>query len=107
MFYNMERKMFRNYVSKDTLTLYEYRLLMDKTPNGEKFCNAFCQKNLKVVDFYDNKASCKECYNFMIKIKKMVDAGQLTYEQFKSNNELIKRDKVTISIYRNCITCVT
>ena len=98
--------MFKNYI-KESLSLSDFNQIMKTAPDGQAYCNAFCQKNLKVVDFYDNKASCKECYNFMIKIKKMVDAGQLTYEQFKSNNELIKRDKVTISIYRNCITCVT
>ena len=97
--------MFRNYVSKETLTLNEYRKLMDKTPPGEKYCNAFCQKMLNLDDFYENKASCKECYNFMIKIKKIVDSGQLTYEQFRLNNDLVKRDKVIIDIYKTCISC--
>ena len=97
--------MFRNFVSKETLTLNEYRILMDKTSHGEKYCNAFCQKILNLDDFYENKASCKECYNFMIKIKKMVDSGQLTYEQFRLNNDLVKRDKIIIDIYKTCITC--
>jgi len=56
-------------------------------------------------EFYDGKANCKECFNYIIKIRKMIDNNQLTAEQFRANPDIVKRDKVIIPVFRNCITC--
>ena len=96
--------MFKNYVN-ESLDLPQYNQMMLKAPKNQKYCNAFCQKFIDTNEFYDAKANCKECFNYIIKIRKMIDNNQLTAEQFKASPDLIKRDKVIIPIHRTCITC--
>jgi hypothetical protein len=100
----MERKMFRNYVN-ESLDLNQFNQIMKKAPENQKYCNAFCQKFMDINDFYEGKSNCKECFNYIIKIRKMIDNNQLTAEQFKANPDLVKRDKVIIPVYRSCISC--
>jgi len=100
----MDIKMFRNYVN-ESLDLPQYNQMMLKAPKNQKYCNAFCQKFMDTNEFYEGKSSCKECFNYIIKIRKMIDNNQLTAEQFKANPDLVKRDKVIIPINRTCITC--
>ena len=96
--------MFKNYVN-ESLDLNQYNKIMKEAPENQKYCNAFCQKFYETNNFYDAKANCKECFNYIIKIRKMIDNNQLTAEQFKANPSLVVRDKVIIPIYRNCFTC--
>lgn len=96
--------MFKNYVN-ESLDLNQYNKIMKEAPENQKYCNAFCQKFLEINNFYEKKSSCKECFNYIIKIRKMIDNNQLTAEQFKADPSLVVRDKVIIPIYRNCITC--
>ena len=96
--------MYRNYVN-NTLSLHEYNTLIKSTPEGLKYCNAFCQKFMDKDMFYETKALCKECFNLISKVRKMIDNNQLTAEQFRENPELVQRDKTIIPIYRECINC--
>ena len=96
--------MFRNYVN-ESLDLNQFNQIMKKAPENQKYCNAFCQKFMDINEFYDGKSNCKECFNYIIKIRKMIDNNQLTAEQFKANPDLVKRDKVIIPVYRSCISC--
>ena len=96
--------MFRNYVN-ESLDLNQYNQIMKKAPENQKYCNAFCQKFMEISDFYEGKSNCKECFNYIIKIRKMIDNNQLTAEQFKANPSLVIRDKVIIPVNKNCIAC--
>ena len=96
--------MFRNYVN-ESLDLNQFNQIMKKAPENQKYCNAFCQKFMDINEFYEGKSNCKECFNYIIKIRKMIDNNQLTAEQFKANPDLVKRDKVIIPVYRSCISC--
>ena len=96
--------MFKNYV-KESLSLNEFNKIMKTAPENQAYCNAFCQKFMSKDDFYEKKANCKECYNQIIKARKMIDTNQITIEQFKENPELVAREKTVIPIYRKCVTC--
>lgn len=96
--------MFKNYIN-ESLDLPQYNQMMLKAPKNQKYCNAFCQKFIDTNEFYDAKANCKECFNYIIKIRKMIDNNHLTAKQFKASPDLVKRDKVIIPIHRTCITC--
>jgi len=96
--------MFKNYVN-ESLDLNQYNKIMKEAPENQKYCNAFCQKFYETNNFYEGKSSCKECFNYIIKIRKMIDNNQLTAEQFRADPSLVVRDKVIIPIYRNCFTC--
>ena len=96
--------MFRNYV-KVSLDLNEFNKKIKDAPEGQRYCNAFCQKYMNNDEFYDGKANCKECYNQLIKARKMIDNNQLTAEQFKEDPTLVPREKTVIPVYRTCITC--
>jgi len=96
--------MFRNYV-KTSLDLNEFNKKIKDAPEGQRYCNAFCQKYMNNDEFYDGKANCKECYNQLIKARKMIDNNQLTAEQFKEDPTLVPREKTVIPVYRTCITC--
>ena len=96
--------MFKNYVN-ESLDLNQYNKIMKEAPENQKYCNAFCQKFYETNNFYDAKANCKECFNYIIKIRKMIDNNHLTAKQFKASPDLVKRDKVIIPIHRTCITC--
>ena len=96
--------MFKNYVN-ESLDLNQYNKIMKEAPENQKYCNAFCQKFYETNNFYEGKSSCKECFNYIIKIRKMIDNNQLTAEQFRADPSLVIRDKVIIPIYRNCFTC--
>lgn len=96
--------MFKNYVN-ESLDLNQYNKIMKGALENQKYCNAFCQKFYDTNNFYDGKSTCKECFNYIIKIRKMIDNNQLTAEQFRADHSLVVRDKVTIPIYRNCFTC--
>jgi hypothetical protein len=96
--------MFKNYF-KDTLNLNDYLKIMKTAPEGEKYCNAKCQKFLAQEEFYEGKYNCKICYNQIIKARKMIDNNQLTFEQFLENPLLVEREETIIPVYRTCKTC--
>lgn len=97
--------MFKNYI-KESLSLSDFNQIMKTAPDGQAYCNAFCQKFMNKDDFYEKKANCKICYNQIIKARKMINSNQITIEQFKENPELVGREKTIIPVYRTCITCV-
>ena len=78
---------------------------MKNAPEGQKYCNAFCQKFMDESEFYDNRANCKICFNQISKARKMIDCNQITIEQFKNNPSLVVREKPDIPVFRNCKTC--
>lgn len=96
--------MFRNYVN-ESLDLNEYNKILKNAPEGQKYCNAFCQKFMDESEFYDNRANCKICFNQISKARKMIDCNQITIEQFKNNPSLVVREKPDIPVFRNCKTC--
>ena len=96
--------MYKNYV-KDSLTINEYNAKNSSAPDGQQYCNAFCQQYMNIDQFYASKADCKLCYNQILKARQMIDNGQLTAEQFKENPSIIERTKTIIPMYRICITC--
>ena len=96
--------MYKNYV-KDSLTINEYNAKNSSAPDGQQYCNAFCQQYMNIDHFYASKADCKLCYNQILKARQMIDNGQLTAEQFKENPSIIERTKTIIPMYRICITC--
>jgi hypothetical protein len=96
--------MFRNYV-KESLDLNEYNKILKNAPDGQKYCNAFCQKFMDETEFYENRANCKICFNQILKARKMIDSNQITIEQFKNNPSLVVREKPDIPVFRNCKTC--
>ena len=96
--------MFRNYI-KESLDINQYNKINKEASEGEKYCNFLCQKYIKIEDFYDGKATCKECYNHIVKIRKMIDLNQLTAEQFKEDPTIVAREKTIIPVFRECITC--
>lgn len=83
--------MFRNYVN-ESLDLNEYNKILKNAPEGQKYCNAFCQKFMDESEFYDNRANCKICFNQISKARKMIDCNQITIEQFKNNPSLVVRE---------------
>jgi len=96
--------MFRNYVN-ESLDLNEYNNILKNAPEGQRYCNAFCQNFMDESEFYDNRANCKTCFNQILKARKMIDANQITIEQFKNNPSLVVREKSDIPVFRNCKTC--
>jgi hypothetical protein len=96
--------MFRNYV-KESLDLNEYKKILKNAPEGQRYCNAFCQKFMDETEFYENRANCKICFNQILKARKMIDSNQITIEQFKNNPSLVVREKPDIPVFRNCKTC--
>lgn len=96
--------MFRNYVN-ESLDLNEYNKIMKNAPEGQRYCNAFCQKFMDESEFFSNRANCKICFNQISKARKMIDSNQITIEQFKNNPSLVVREKPDIPVFRNCKTC--
>jgi len=98
--------MFKNYVSLKTLDLNEYNKVMkEECPEGQKYCNAFCQSFLPITDFHEGRSNCKICFAQINKARTMIDANQLTIEQFRNNPSLVKREVVDIPVFRKCKTC--
>jgi hypothetical protein len=96
--------MFKNYV-KESLDMNQYLKAMKEAPNGQRYCNAFCQKYMDEEEFYDTRANCKTCFNQILKARKMIDNNQLTAEKFKENPSLVERETVIIPVYRDCKGC--
>ena len=98
--------MFKNYVSSKTLDLNEYNKIMkEDCPEGQKYCNAFCQSFLPITDFHQGRSNCKICFAQINKARSMIDANQLTIEQFRNNPSLVKREVADIPVFRRCKTC--
>ena len=98
--------MFRNYVATKTLDINEYNKKMkEECPEGEKYCNAFCQSFQPISNFYRDRSNCKVCFTQIKKAREMIDTNQLTIEQFRNNPSLVSRDFVDIPVFRNCKTC--
>ena len=98
--------MFKNYVSSKTLDLNEYNKIMkEDCPEGQKYCNAFCQSFLPITDFHEGRSNCKICFAQINKARTMIDTNQLTIEQFRNNPSLVKRETVDIPVFRTCKTC--
>ena len=96
--------MFKNYVN-ESLDMNQYLKAMKEAPDGQRYCNAFCQKYMDEEEFYDTRANCKICFNQILKARKMIDNNQLTAEKFKENPSLVERETVIIPVYRNCKGC--
>jgi hypothetical protein len=96
--------MFSNYV-KGALNHNDYMAKLRGAPEGQKYCNAWCQKYMPDANFYDGKANCKVCYNVIARAKERINANEITIEQFLENPLLVKREDVTIPVYKDCITC--
>jgi len=96
--------MFRNYVN-ESLDLNEYNKILKDCAEGQRYCNAFCQKFMDESEFYENRANCKICFTQISKARKMIYSNQITIEQFKNNPSLVIREKPDIPVFRNCKTC--
>lgn len=99
--------MFRNYVN-ESLDLPQYNQMMLKAPKNQKYCNAYCQKFIDTNEFYEpyyiwkhtlreGESSCKECFNYIIKIRKMLgdkctkkSAEEIMLEFEKNLDELVE-----------------
>ena len=98
--------MFRNYVTTKTLDINEYNKKMkEECPEGQKYCNAFCQSFQPISNFHKDRSNCKVCFTQIKKARAMIDTNQLTIEQFRNNPSLVSRDVVEIPVFRNCKTC--
>ena len=98
--------MFRNYVTTKTLDINEYNKKMkEECPEGQKYCNAFCQTFQPISNFHKDRSNCKVCFTQIKKAREMIDTNQLTIEQFRNNPSLVSRDVVEIPVFRNCKTC--
>ena len=97
--------MFKNYVASKTLDLNAYHKIMKQCPEGQKYCNAFCQSFLPLTNFPKDRANCKICFAQISKARRMIDSNQLTIEQFRENPSLVSREDVDIPVFRKCKTC--
>ena len=95
--------MFKNYISTKTLDLNDYNKL--KCPDGQKYCNAFCQTFMNINDFHKDRANCKTCFAQITKARSMIDNNQITLEQFRNNPLLVSRETIEIPVFRTCKTC--
>lgn len=96
--------MYKNYITT-SLPLNDYLKKNKEAPNGERFCNGLCAKYLPINNFFEGKGNCKDCYYLFLKVKKMVDNNQLTYEKFQKDPSVVQVEKTIIDIKRKCITC--
>lgn len=96
--------MFKNF-NENSLSQKDYAKKNKEAQSGFKFCNGMCLTYLPIDDFFDNKNNCKDCYYLFLKVKKMVDNNQITYEKFKENPNSVQSDKTTIPMKRLCKTC--
>jgi len=94
----MDIKMFRNYVYvNESLDLPQYNQMMLKAPKNQKYCNAYCQKFIDTNEFYEGESSCKECFNHIKAIRKMLgdkyskkSAEEIMLEFEKNLDELVE-----------------
>lgn len=96
--------MFKNY-NNNSLSLNDYLKKNKEALEGEKFCNGMCLKYLPESEFFEKKGNCKNCYYLFLKVKKMVENNQLTYEKFKQDPNMFPIEKTIIDCKRKCITC--
>jgi hypothetical protein len=96
--------MYKNFINT-SLNLNDYLKKNKNAPEGMKFCNGLCSKYLPKNDFFKSKGNCKDCYYLFLKVKKLVETNQITYEKFKENPSLVKPDKNIIPMYRKCTSC--
>ena len=98
------KRMYKNYITT-SLPLNEYLKKNKEAVEGQRFCNGMCAKYLPVDKFFEGKGNCKDCYYLFLKVKKMVDNNQLTYEKFQKDPSIVQIEKTIIDAKRKCITC--
>lgn len=72
---------------------------------GERFCNGMCLKYLPDSEFFEGKGNCKNCYYLFLKVKRLVENNQITYEKFRQDPSIVPMEKTIIDSKRKCITC--
>ena len=96
--------MYKNY-NLSSLSLNDYLKKNKEADSGFRFCNGMCLKYLPEDNFFEGKGNCKDCYYLFLKVKKLVDNNQTTYEKFIENPSSVIIDKIEIPLQRICKTC--
>jgi len=96
--------MYKNY-NLSSLSLNEYLKKNKNAETGFRFCNGMCLKYLPEEKFFEGKGNCKDCYYLFLKVKKLIDNNQTTYEKFRENPSAVIIEKIEIPLNRVCKTC--
>jgi hypothetical protein len=63
------------------------------------------QEIIFLDNFFEGKGNCKDCYYLFLKVKKLVDNNQTTFENFRENPSSVIVEKIEIPLKRVCKTC--
>lgn len=96
--------MFKNY-NNNSLSFNDYLIKNKEALEGERFCNGMCLKYLPDSEFFEGKGNCKNCYYLFLKVKRLVENNQITYEKFRQDPSIVPIEKTIIDSKRKCITC--
>jgi hypothetical protein len=98
---------YRRYLnlSLDQITLMNFNKTL---PEGQKYCNAFCQSvRNKETEWTGARSFCKFCLSTINLVGKLIEQKKFTLDQFKADNSIIQQytKQIDFTQVRRCTIC--